>query len=59
MSPEEIERQARALYDDCPTVKPDWAQLGDTTKSVWREMVQARASATATAPAPVPQALLF
>lgn len=39
MSPEIIEREARAKYDACPTVKPDWSQLGEITKSVWRELV--------------------
>lgn len=28
---------ARALYEACPTVKPTWEQLGEVTKSVWRE----------------------
>lgn len=28
---------AQALYDLCPTVKPEWNQLGDTTKSVWKQ----------------------
>lgn len=32
-----LEREARRLYDACQTVKPTWDQLGDTTKSVWRE----------------------
>lgn len=32
-----LEREARALYDACQTVKPTWDQLGDVTKSVWRD----------------------
>lgn len=35
-----IEATARALYDCCPTVKPSWDQLGDVTKSVWRERAE-------------------
>jgi hypothetical protein len=37
----DLDARAKALYDACPTVKPTWDQLGDTTKDVWREMVQA------------------
>lgn len=37
----EIESQARRMYDDCPTVKPSWDQLGEITKSVWREQAVA------------------
>lgn len=44
MTAEEIERAARHRFDLCPTVKPDWSQLGEITKSVWREMVLAEAS---------------
>jgi hypothetical protein len=29
--------RARALYEACPTPKPSWAQLGETTRSVWKE----------------------
>jgi len=36
-----IDDAARALYDACPTPKPRWDQLGDTTKSVWRERAEA------------------
>lgn len=32
-----LEAKARALYDECPTVKPSWSQLGNVTKGVWRE----------------------
>lgn len=31
----ELEKKAKKLYDDCPTVKPRWEQLGETTKGVW------------------------
>ena len=32
-----LEQAARVLYDECPSVKPDWGQLGDVTKGVWRD----------------------
>lgn len=32
-----LEQVAHALYDACPSVKPTWDQLGDVTKSVWRD----------------------
>jgi len=35
----DIETQARALYHACQTPKPRWDQLGEATKSVWRERV--------------------
>lgn len=47
MTPNEtrdIEAAARALYDACQTVKPNWDQLGDVTKSVWRERAAAQAA---------------
>lgn len=31
-----VEQLARRLYDDCPTPKPTWDQIGEVTKSVWR-----------------------
>lgn len=31
----EVQDLAEELYDDCPSVKPSWDQLGDATKSVW------------------------
>jgi hypothetical protein len=37
----DIDTQAKALWDACQTVKPDWDQLGDVTKGVWREKVAA------------------
>ncbi len=33
--------EAELLYDECPTVKPAWDQLGDVTKSVWVDKVLA------------------
>lgn len=55
---EAIEQRARALYDACTTVKPAWDQLGDITRSVWRERVTDHAASapahpqqTAAAPA--------
>lgn len=33
----DINSEARRLYDACPTVKPAWDQLGETTRSVWRD----------------------
>jgi hypothetical protein len=32
-----LDQAAHALYDACPSVKPSWEQLGDVTKSVWRD----------------------
>lgn len=37
MIADEVEQLARQLYDRCTPVKPTWDQLGETTKSVWRE----------------------
>lgn len=36
MTSDDIDRRAKALYDACPTPKPTWEQLGDTTHGVWR-----------------------
>lgn len=33
----EVEALAKQLYDALQTPKPSWEQLGDVTKSVWRE----------------------
>jgi hypothetical protein len=33
----QLDKQGQALYDACPSVKPTWQQLGDVTKSVWRD----------------------
>lgn len=33
----ELERKAKKLYGECPTVKPEWNQLGEVTKAVWLE----------------------
>jgi hypothetical protein len=33
--------EAKLLYDECPTVKPAWEQLGDVTRSVWVDRVLA------------------
>lgn len=35
------ELAARRLYEACPTPKPNWEQLGATTRSVWLERVAA------------------
>jgi hypothetical protein len=37
----DVETLARQMYDDCPTPKPRWDQLGDVTKSVWLERAEA------------------
>ncbi len=37
MATQEPDVRAQALYEACPTVKPAWSQLGETTRSVWRE----------------------
>lgn len=39
MTPQDIERAARALYEACPTTKPKWDQLGAVTQSVWQGRV--------------------
>lgn len=36
----DTERRARAAYDAVATPKPDWDQLGDVTKGVWRKRVR-------------------
>ena len=41
MTPEELDAEARLLYEECPTPKPTWEQLGEVTKSVWRDRVLA------------------
>lgn len=35
----ELDSEAQLLYDQCPTPKPTWEQLGEVTKSVWRDRV--------------------
>jgi hypothetical protein len=37
----ELDDAARAKYDACETPKPDWDQLGETTREVWRGYVLA------------------
>lgn len=32
-----IDQEARTLYEAGQSVRPDWDQLGETTKEVWRE----------------------
>jgi hypothetical protein len=39
----ELDARARELYEAVQTPKPTWDQLGDVTKSVWREEAQRRA----------------
>ena len=40
----DIEALARELYDACPTVKPEWRQLGEGTKDEWRAMAKRHAA---------------
>lgn len=40
LTPEQLLQEAELLYDQCPTVKPRWDQLGEVTKSVWVEKVK-------------------
>ncbi|MEJ8837721.1 hypothetical protein [Ramlibacter sp. AN1133] len=48
--PMELEAAARALYErNCP-IAPDWDQLGEATKSTWREDIQRRQAATGHVP---------
>lgn len=35
--PLDIDARAKALYERCAPVAPKWEQLGEATKSVWRE----------------------
>lgn len=52
MATEELNIRAKALYDQCPSVKPTWEQLSDVTRSVWREYIQPdRTPDASTAPA--------
>lgn len=41
MTSEELDTEAMLLYDECPTPKPAWEQLGEATRSVWRGYVLA------------------
>lgn len=41
LTPAQLLVEAQLLYDECPTVKPTWEQLGDVTRSVWVEKVLA------------------
>jgi hypothetical protein len=41
MAPADLDSEAQMLYEQCPTPKPAWEQLGEVTKSVWRERVLA------------------
>jgi len=36
----DLDIAAKALWDAMDVAKPDWDQLGDVTKNVWRERVQ-------------------
>lgn len=42
IKPSDLESRARSLYDACPTVKPEWSQLAEATRGVWRDMVLAK-----------------
>lgn len=42
-----IDEIAERLYEACPTSKPTWDQLGEVTKSVWRERAQAKQAGSA------------
>jgi hypothetical protein len=46
-----LKLRAKQLYDACPTVKPNWEQLSDTTQSVWIEMAANEAKKPAMKPA--------
>lgn len=66
MTIEQIGALAQSMYDACTPVKPEWAQLGDATRGVWREQAQAKLSGSVTpeagqhaAAAPPAQAGLF
>ena len=58
MESNELDLRAQAMYDACPTVKPAWSQLGEITRSVWRDRVIAEQESLQTPmPAPKPQAV--
>jgi uncharacterized protein HemY len=48
----DVESEARRLYEQMTVPRPNWDQLGDITKSVWRE----RAISTLQAAQPPQQA---
>lgn len=39
MTAAQLDAAARAFYEACTWVAPTWDQLGEVTKSVWRERV--------------------
>lgn len=39
-----IDQLAQQLYEQCCPVAPGWDQIGEVTKSVWREHAQRRAA---------------
>ena len=43
----DIDALAERLFAQIPVAKPQWSQLGDITKSVWRERAQAQQSLSA------------
>lgn len=53
MDPAELDEAAHALYDACPSIKPRWEQLGDVTKSVWRDRVTQNPTAKVEPPKPI------
>ncbi len=59
MEANELDLRAQVLYDACPTVKPAWSQLGEITRSVWRDRVIAEHESLQeiVMPAPKPQAV--
>lgn len=36
-----LDAEAKALYESRDLIAPKWEQLGDVTKSVWRDYVRA------------------
>lgn len=52
----DIEAEAERLYSAIPIAKPTWQQLGDITKSVWRERALAQHQPPALPEAPGEQA---
>jgi hypothetical protein len=50
MTAAELETLARKLYDACPTPKPTWEQLGDTTRGLWVERARKAAHGAQQAP---------
>jgi hypothetical protein len=41
LTPQELDRLAHLLYDECQTPKPSWENLSEVTQGVWKDYVLA------------------